>query len=108
MEGILIVLLSMSDYHNTHWVTFYKQSVFSAPVSVAVNCFTFDALSHLSDDDANLFFSALVVVSCAVPLSIIKQCPVKGHHILFCKRLDDPHHKCFFAEEVVHHFDASC
>jgi hypothetical protein len=28
----------MSDYHNTHWVTFYKHSVFSAPVSLAVNC----------------------------------------------------------------------
>jgi hypothetical protein len=23
---------------------------------------------------------------------------VKGHHILFCKCLDDPHHKCSFVK----------
>jgi hypothetical protein len=40
----------MSNYHNTHWNMFYKHSIFSAPVSVAVNCFTFDALSCLSPE----------------------------------------------------------
>jgi hypothetical protein len=27
----------MSDYHNTHWFTFYKCSVFSNPVVVVTN-----------------------------------------------------------------------
>jgi hypothetical protein len=55
-RGDSIPLVFMSAYHNTHWVTFYKQSVLSAPVSLAMNCFMFNALSCLSDDDANLFF----------------------------------------------------
>jgi hypothetical protein len=65
MEGILVVWLSMSNYHNTHWVTFYKQSVFSAPVCGHELLH----LSYLSDDDTNLF-SVLVIVSCVVQLSI--------------------------------------
>jgi hypothetical protein len=39
--------------YDTHWVIFYKELVFSAPMSLAVNCFTFNALSYLSDDDTN-------------------------------------------------------
>jgi hypothetical protein len=45
----------MSDYHNIHWVCFYKRSLFSALVYVPVNCFMFDALSCLDDHDADLF-----------------------------------------------------
>jgi hypothetical protein len=81
----------MSDYHNTHWFTFYQCSVFSAPVSIAVNCFTFDALSCLSPDDANLFFFSGRCFSCRNAVHCVEQCPVKGHHVLFCKRLDNLH-----------------
>jgi hypothetical protein len=31
---------------------------------------------------------------CHTALHCVKQCPVKGHHILFCKRLNNPHHTC--------------
>jgi hypothetical protein len=44
----------MSDYHRLHWVSFYKQSIFSAPVFVSMNCAAFDALSRLNDHDADL------------------------------------------------------
>jgi hypothetical protein len=87
--------LSLSD-----WVTFYTQSVFSAPVSLAVNCFTFDALSHLSDDDANLFFCTGQCFVCHMATHRTEMCPVWGHHMLFCKCLDNPHHKWLF--------DSSC
>jgi hypothetical protein len=46
----------MSSFHHTHWHIFYKDSSFSPRVPVAVNCYTFDALRHLSDGDADLFF----------------------------------------------------
>jgi hypothetical protein len=45
----------MSDYHHIHWVSFYKQSLFSAPIFVSMNCVAFNALSHLSEHDADLF-----------------------------------------------------
>jgi hypothetical protein len=64
----------MSDYHHTHWFTFYKCLVFSAPMSVAVNCFTFDALSQLFLDYPQMMptsSSALVIVLYAVPLFIV-------------------------------------
>jgi hypothetical protein len=83
----------MYDFHHTHWVSFYKRSVFSDPIYVVVNCFMFDTLSRLSPDDANLFFSAGHCFVCHNALHCVEQCPVKGHHILFCKWLDDPHHK---------------
>jgi hypothetical protein len=47
----------MSDYHNTHWVEFFPKSRFSAPVFTAVNCMTFDTLSHLTGPDVDLFFA---------------------------------------------------
>jgi hypothetical protein len=47
-------------------------------VSVAVGCFTFDALSRLSDDDANPFPRTGHCFVCHTALHHIKQCPVKG------------------------------
>jgi hypothetical protein len=32
---------------------------------------------------------------CRTALHCVEQCPIKGHHILFCKRLDNPHRECF-------------
>jgi hypothetical protein len=32
---------------------------------------------------------------CRTALHHVEQCLVKGHHILFCSLLDDPHCKCF-------------
>jgi hypothetical protein len=81
----------MSDYHHTHWVTFYKCSVFSAPVSIAVNCFIFDALSCLSLDDANLFLCTGRCFMCCTAVHRVAQCSIRGPHVLFCKRLDNPH-----------------
>jgi hypothetical protein len=81
----------MSDFYHTHWVLFYKCSVFSDPVFVTVNCFMFDALSCLSPDDANLFFCTGHCFVCRPALHHVEQCPVKGHYVLFCKRLDDPY-----------------
>jgi hypothetical protein len=86
----------MSNYHNTHWVTFYKQSVFSAPVSIAVNCFMFDALSRLLDDDVNLFFCTGRCFICHMATHRIEVCPVQGHHMLFCECLDNPHREWLF------------
>jgi hypothetical protein len=86
----------MSDYHNTHWVTFYKQSVFSALMSIAVNCFTFDALSHLSDNNANLFFCTGHGFVCCTATHHTEMCPVWGYHMLFGKCLDNPHHEWLF------------
>jgi hypothetical protein len=86
----------LSDYHNIQWVEFYKHSVFSAPVFVPVNCFTFDALSRLSDDNANLFFVTGCCFVCHVATHHIEVCPHRVHHLLFCKRLlDQPHCKWF-------------
>jgi hypothetical protein len=63
-------------------------------MSVAVNCHTFDALSRLSLDNANLFFCMGCCFVCHTTLHHVEQCSVKGHHILFCKCLDDPHRTC--------------
>jgi hypothetical protein len=47
----------MSPYnHNVHWHVFFKDSSFSAQVSLAVNWYMFNTLSHLSNADADLFF----------------------------------------------------
>jgi hypothetical protein len=58
---------------------------------VAINCFTFDALSCLSDDNTNLFFVTGCCFICHFATHRTKACPKCGYNILFCKRLDDPH-----------------
>jgi hypothetical protein len=83
----------MSDYHNVHWVRSYQRSLFSAPVDVPVNCFTFDALSCLSDEDADLFFCSSCCFVCHFTTDRTEVCPKHGFGMLFCKRLDDPHHE---------------
>jgi hypothetical protein len=86
----------LSNYHNVHWVEFYKHSVFSAPVFMPMNCFTFDALSCLSDDDMNLFFVMGCCFICHVTTHRTEVCPHRGHHLLFCKRLlGQPHREWF-------------
>jgi hypothetical protein len=81
----------MSDYHNVHWVRFYERLLFSAPVYVPVNCFTFDALSRLSDHNADLFFCLGRCFICHFAMHCIEVCPKRGFGMLFCKRLDNPH-----------------
>jgi hypothetical protein len=84
----------MSDYHRLHWVSFYKQSVFSAPVFVSMNCAAFDALSRLNDHDADLCFLADHCFICFKEAHHAATCPTRGLGRLFCKRLVDPHRKC--------------
>jgi hypothetical protein len=62
---------------------------------VPVNCFTFDALSRLSDNDMNLFFVTGRCFVCHFATHHTEVCPHHGHHLLFCKRLlGKPH--CVF------------
>jgi hypothetical protein len=89
----------MSDYHNVQWVEFFPKSHFSAPVFTAVNCMTFDVLSHLTGPDADLFFAANRCFACHHAVHRTESCPQRSLGMLFCKRLNDPHHKsipCFF------------
>jgi hypothetical protein len=81
----------MSDYHNVHWVEFFPKSHFSAPVFTAVNCMTFDALSHLTGPDADLFFATNRCFVCHHAVHRTESCPQRSLGMLFCKRLDDPH-----------------
>jgi hypothetical protein len=83
----------MSDYHNTHWVEFFPKSRFSAPVFTAINCMTFDALSHLTGPNANLFFATNRCFVCHHSVHCTESCPQCSLGMLFCKRLDDPHRK---------------
>jgi hypothetical protein len=85
----------MSDYHRIHWVSFYKQSLFSAPIFVSMNCVVFDALSHLSDHDADLFFLSDRCFICHAEAHCAAAYPKRGLGWLFCKRLTDPHCECF-------------
>jgi hypothetical protein len=85
----------MSDYHNVHWVGFYHRSCFSAPVFVAVNCITFEALSCLSGPDADFFFATSHCFVCHHALHRSESCPQCSLGFLFCKRLDDPHRESF-------------
>jgi hypothetical protein len=48
-------------------------------------------LSHLLDDDANLLFCTGHCFVCHTATRRTEKCSVRGHHVLFCKRLDDPH-----------------
>jgi hypothetical protein len=84
----------MSDYHRLHWVSFYKQSVFSAPVFVSMNCAALDALSRLNDHDADLCFLADRCFICFKEAHYAVTCLKRGLGRLFCKRLVDPHRKC--------------
>jgi hypothetical protein len=90
MDSIVI----MSDYHNVHWVEFFSKSHFSPPIFVAVNCTTFDALSHLNGSDADLFFATNRCFICFHALHRSAVCPQSSLGMLFCKRLDDPHRTC--------------
>jgi hypothetical protein len=81
----------MSDYHNVHWVEFLPKSRFSAPVFTAVNCITFNALSHLTGPDADLFFATSRCFICHHALHCSESCPQRSLGMLFCKRLDNPH-----------------
>jgi hypothetical protein len=91
----------LSDYHNAHWVEFYKCSCFSAPVFVPMNCFTFDTLSCLSDDDANLFFATSHCFICHFATHRTEVCPRCGHHLLFCKCLLGKPHRAFGQIDLV-------
>jgi hypothetical protein len=91
----------MSDYHNTHWVEFFPKSRFSASVFMAVNCVTFDALSHLTGPDADLFFATNRCFVCHHTVHRTESCPQRSLGMLFCKRLNDPHREsisCFFTD----------
>jgi hypothetical protein len=81
----------MSDYHNVHWVEFFTKSCFSAPVFTAVNCITFDALSHLTGPNADLFFATNHCFACHHAVHRTENCPQRSLRMLFCKRLNDPH-----------------
>jgi hypothetical protein len=81
----------MSNFHTTHWVEFYPKSHFSAPVFVAVNCITFDAISRLSGSDADLLFATNHCFICYQAIHRSESCPLRSLGMLFCKRLDDPH-----------------
>jgi hypothetical protein len=85
----------MSDYHNKHYIEFFPKSRFSAPVFVAVNCIMFDALSRLSGPNADLFFATSRCFVCDHALHHSESCPQHSLGMLFCKRLDDPHHMSF-------------
>jgi hypothetical protein len=96
-----VVSLDMSDYHNTHWVEFFPKSRFSAPVFTPVNCMTFDVLSCLTGFDADLFFATNHCFVCHQAVHRTESCPQCSLGMLFCKRLDDPHHEsipCFFTD----------
>jgi hypothetical protein len=45
----------------------------------------------LLDDDANFFFCTGRCFVCCTATHRTEKCSVRGHHILFCKCLDDPH-----------------
>jgi hypothetical protein len=55
----------------------------------------FDALSHLDDYDANLFFCSGRCFVCHFDTHRTKDCPKCGFGMLFCKCLDDPHREWF-------------
>jgi hypothetical protein len=86
----------MSDYHCIHWVSFFKQSLFSAPTFVSLDCVAFDALSRLTDHDADLCFLADHCFICLAEMHHAMICPKHSLGKLFCKRLNDPHHERFF------------
>jgi hypothetical protein len=88
-----VVSSNMSDYHNVHWVGFFPKSRFSAPVFTAVNCMTFDVLSRLTGPDADLFFATNRCFVCHHAVHRTESCPQCSLGMLFCKRLDDPHHE---------------
>jgi hypothetical protein len=81
----------MSAFHHTHWHVFYKDSAFSPHVPIAVNCYTFDALCHLSDRDADLFFCTGRCFMCRTAVHHTKKCSLCGPPVLLCKRLEDVH-----------------
>jgi hypothetical protein len=87
--------------HNTHWVEFFPKSRFSASVFMAINCVTFDTLSHLTGPDADLFFATNRCFVCHHAVHRMESCPQRSLGMLFCKCLDDPHHEsisCFFMD----------
>jgi hypothetical protein len=84
----------MSDYHRIHWVSFFKQSVFSAPAFASMSCAAFDALSRLNDHDVDLCFLVDRCFICFGESHHAVACPKCGLGRMFCKRLVDPHRKC--------------
>jgi hypothetical protein len=85
----------MSLYHYTHWHVFYKDSSFSPCVPVAVNCYTFNALRHLSDGDADLFFCTGRCFMCRTAVHYTEKCSLRGPPVLLCKHLEDVHSTSF-------------
>jgi hypothetical protein len=85
----------MSDYHRIHWVSFFKESLFSAPTFISMNCVAFDALSRLNDHDADLFFLSDRCFICRAEAHRTAACPQCGLGRLFCKCLTDPHREWF-------------
>jgi hypothetical protein len=81
----------MSDFHNTHFIEFFPKSHFSKPVFIAVNCVTFNAISRLSDSDADLLFAMNRCFVCCHAVHHTEACPQRTHGMLFCKCLNDPH-----------------
>jgi hypothetical protein len=61
-----------------------------------MNCAAFDALSRLTDHDADLCFLSDRCFICYSEAHHALACPKRGLGRLFCKRLTDPHRECFF------------